>query len=86
MKYILRTDQPFRGVVQSFLNSSGLVEWTDGMTLDQYAQDRGFPVRVVDDAEFERLNETFLASQVSDPVEETKDAFDDALNCLPPCR
>ena len=86
MRYILRTDQPFRGVVQSFLTKEGLVEWTGGLTLDEYAKERGFPVRAVDDAEFDRLNDAFLASQISDPVEETGDAYNYALECLPPCR
>ena len=86
MQYIIRTDQPFSGSVQSVLSAAGIVAYTDGLTLEQYAQERGFPVRAIDEAELDAMLSTYGDGLVTEPTEETLDAFEDALNVMPPSR
>ena len=86
MQYIVRSDTPFRGIIQSCLLDNGTVADTEGLTPDQSAAERGFPVRTVDDAELDAMTNAYVASLITDPVEETEADFDDALNVLPPCK
>lgn len=86
MKYLLRTDEPFRGHVQSVLKPDGTVAYTDGLTVEQYQAARGFPVRVIEDEELDALIEAHTASLITEPREITEEEWHDALNVLPPCR
>jgi hypothetical protein len=86
MRYIVRTDTPFLGHVQSHLLDNGTVADTDGLTPDQYAGLRGFPVRTVDDAELDVMTENYINSLITGPVEETAADYDRALNVLPPAK
>ena len=85
-RYIIRTDKPFLGSVQSILNADGTVEWSGGLTLEQYVEARGFPVRVVDRAELETMIADYEAGQVTVPESITEDQWTYALNVLPPSR
>lgn len=86
MKFVIRSDEPFRGSVQSVLTPEGKVAYTEGLTVEEYAKDRGFPVRVVDEPELDAMIAAYIDSRVTDPVEETKEQFWEALECLPPSR
>lgn len=85
-RYIIRTDEPFRGSVQSLLQPDGTVELSGGLTVEQYVEARGFPVRAIDRAELEALIAEFEASQITEPEEIDAERFHYALNVLPPCR
>ncbi|NCA72567.1 MAG: hypothetical protein EOM91_21410, partial [Sphingobacteriia bacterium] len=85
-RYIIRTDEPFRGSVQSLLSPDGTVEWSGGLTVEQYIEERGFPVRVVDRAELEALIADYEAGQVTEPESITEDQWTYALGVLPPSR
>ena len=85
-RYIIRTDEPFKGYVQSVLNADGTVGYTKGLTLDQYAAELGAPLRVIDGAELDVLIAEYQAGQVTPPMEITEEAFHEALNVLPPSR
>lgn len=85
-RWLIRTDEPFRGHSQSFILPDGSVAYTDGLTPEQYAAERGFPVKVITDAELDELESEFTASQITEPAEETQAEFWDALEVLPPCR
>jgi len=86
-RYIIRTDAPFAGHVQSYIKPDGYVAYAEGnLTPEQYGLERGFPVRVVDDAELDAMLATWTAHQITAPVEETLADFTYALDCLPPCR
>ena len=84
--YILRTDRPFRGIAESLLLDDGTVAWSGGLTPDQYAKERGFPVEVVDNSEFGRRHKAYIESLVTAPRAETRTEFDYALGVLPPAR
>ena len=84
--YILRTDEPFKGSVQSVLLENGTVAYSDGQTLEQYQAERGFPTRLIDDAELSRMTAEYTQSMVSEPESITQERFDYALNVLPPSR
>lgn len=83
--WLIRADQPFR-CAQSFLLPDGTVAYTNGMTPEAYAADRGFPVRVITDAELDEMEEARLASLVTEPTEETEEQFNYALEVLPPSK
>lgn len=50
--WVVRTDAPFKGCAESVLRPDGTVAYSRGLTPDQYASERGFEVKIVDDAEF----------------------------------
>ena len=85
-RYIVRADKPFQGSVQSILNANGIVEWSGGLTFEQYQADRGFPVRVIDRPELESLIAEFEAGMVTEPTPITAEQWDYALGVLPPSR
>lgn len=85
MQYLIKEGEPFRGYVQSVLKPDGTVAYTDGMTVAEYAAERG-PVRVIGDEELNSLIEECTVSLVTDPTEETEEQFWYALEVLPPCR
>lgn len=86
MKFVIRTDIPFPGYAQSVLKEDGTVAWSDGMTLEQYAVARGFPVRVVDEDEMRTLVEEHADSRITAPEPITAEQWEDMLNVLPPSR
>ena len=86
MKYLIHADQPYTGSIQSILKADGTVGYTNGLTPAEYEAERGFKLKVLDDAEFHALNEAYLASLITAPVDETPEAFEDALCVLPPCK
>ena len=72
---------------RSTVKPDGFVAFADGdLTPEQYALDRGFPIRVVDDAELDEMLATWSEQQITAPREETHEDFTYALDCLPPCR
>ncbi len=85
MRWIVRTDEPFR-CAQSFLLDDGTIAYTKGLTVETYAADRGFPIRVVDDAELDALQAARLAGMVTAAAEETEDQYFYALEVLPPSK
>ena len=85
-RYIIRTDEPFRGHVQSVMNADGTVGYTKGQTLEQYAAELGAPLRIIDAAELDGMLAAFEASQITDPQPVTEAQFHAALNVLPPSR
>lgn len=86
MQFVIRADKPFSGSVQSVMTPAGKVAYTKGLSLDEYAAECGFPLRVVEDDEFDKLMAAYVASRVTQPVEITAEQYDDMLNVLPPCR
>ena len=86
MQYLVRTDQPFRGSVQSVVLENGTVAYSDGQTVAEYIADRGGNLRVVTEAELFELVQAYEASLVTEPRQITAEQWDDALNVLPPCR
>ncbi len=85
-RYIIRADRAFLGSVQSILLPDGTVEWSGGLTLEQYVEERGFPVRVVDRSELETMIADYEAGQVTEPESITEDQWTYALGVLPPSR
>jgi hypothetical protein len=86
MNWLIRADQPFKGHAQSFLTAEGKVAYTKGLTPDEYAAERGFPVRVITDAEMDKLIEDHAASMITDPERITYERYWDYLECLPPSK
>lgn len=85
-QFVLRADEPFRGSAQSLMLSDGTVAYSNGLSPEQYAQDRGFPIRIVGEAEFGRMLKAYHDTLVTAPAPESLDEFDHALGVLPPCR
>lgn len=86
MRYVIRDDIPFQGSVHSVLTPDGLVAWSGGLTLEQYAAERGFPVRVVEEDEIDALVKTYTDGLVQAPREISEQDYEQALGVLPPCR
>jgi hypothetical protein len=86
MKWIIRTDEPFRGHCQSFLTEDGFVAYTDRQTVEQYEAERGFKVRVIDDQEFDQMLAEHSKTLKTEPKEISEDDWYEALECLPPSR
>lgn len=84
--YIIRDNEPFQGHCLSVLLASGKVAYSDGLTFDEFQEREGVPLRKLTEDEFFQLNDEFVASCCTDPVEITAEEYDDALNCLPPGR
>lgn len=85
MQYIIRKDEPFQGHVQSIVNPDGTIAYCAGLTLETYEAERGFPIRVIDDAELDQLTAEHLRGLVSDPAPITQERFWEMLEVLPPC-
>tara|TARA_Y100000310_G_scaffold43727_1_gene40755 strand:- start:130 stop:552 length:423 start_codon:yes stop_codon:yes gene_type:complete len=86
MKWIIRADTPYRGNVLSLMRPNGTVEFTNGLTLAGYEKARGYPMRLIDDAELAALDAAYTADRVTAPLEIEADRFDEMLNVLPPSR
>lgn len=86
LRWVIRTDEPFRGHTQSFLMPDGTVAYTQGQTPEEYAAERGYEIKIVSDAELDAMLKTFHDSMCNAPEVETEDAYFDALNVLPPMR
>lgn len=85
-QFVLRADEPFRGSAQSLMMSDGTIAYSNGLSPEQYAQDRGFPIRIVGEAEFGRMLTAYHETLVTAPAPESLDEFEHALGVLPPCR
>ena len=86
MQWIIRTDQPYQGHAQSFLNGDGTVAFTDGLSVAEYMAERGFTVKVINDHDVSVLDAKQLDGLITDPQPITEQRFQDMLNVLPPCR
>jgi len=86
LRYVLRTDVPFRGSVQSCLSDDGTVMYSGGLTVEQYTAERGFPVRIIDEAELTEMLDAFHATLKTAPKPITEKQWRHALEVLPPCR
>ena len=86
MRFVIRTDEPFRGHCQSVLLDDNTVAWTDGLTVEQYQEARGFPVRIIEESEMKQLEHAYVASLTTRPVRETLEQYNYALDVLPPSR
>lgn len=86
MKFVLRTDKPFRGNAQSVLTDDGLVAWSGGLTPAEYERERGYKIRIVDEDEMAELIRVYVDGQVTPWTPETHEAWDYALEVLPPSR
>lgn len=82
--YIIRADQPFTGTAQSLVLEGGTVAWSDGLTPEAYAEERGFPIEILDEAEFTRRYNLYVETLRSEPRAETVADHDYALGVLPP--
>jgi hypothetical protein len=86
MQWIIKTDEPFRGHVQSTVNDDGIVDYTKGQTFEQYAAEHGGNVKIISDAELDDLLENHYASLVTKPKRITRARYWEMLEVLPPCR
>ena len=85
-QFIIRADQPFRGVSQSILLEDGTVAYTGGQSLEEYQAARGYPVKLVTPKELDQLMAKFAADMVTEPKAIREEDWWYALECLPPCR
>jgi hypothetical protein len=86
MKWIIRTDEPFRGHVQSHLLENGTVAYSTGLSPEQYQEARGFPIRIIENDELDAMMARHIDALVTDPREETREQYWYALECLPPSK
>lgn len=85
-QYIIKTDAPFAGYVQSALCEDGSVMYTEYASFEAYCEANGPNHRLIDDEELDGLIAAHLESLITEPKEETEEQFSDALDVLPPCR
>ena len=86
MQYIIDTSAPFRGICQSIIDNNGIVAYTGGQTFDEYLAEHGDRFRLVSEREFDGMLEVYYSTLITEPSEQTKSAFLNALECLPPER
>lgn len=84
--WIIDDSKPYRGSVESYLLPNETVAYSGGQTFDQYNAEHGGQLKLINGAEFDKLRETFTASMITAPRLIDVDTWDEALNCLPPCR
>jgi hypothetical protein len=85
MRYLVPVGVPFSGHAQNILLDDGTVAWPRGVSLAEYEAQNG-KMNVLTEADLEVLLELYTDSLIADPTEETAEAFDYALGCLPPAR
>lgn len=89
LQWIIRTDEPFRGVSQSFTykqeDGTELVAYT-GLTLEEYAKARDYPFKLISGDELDALILDFEKSIITPWIETTEETYDYALEVLPPCK
>lgn len=86
MRYLIRADQPFTGSCISFLLDNGTVAYTGGMSLADYERERGVKLRAIDNEEYDKLYQEYIASRITKAVRVSKKKWHEALNVLPPAR
>lgn len=86
MKYIIRTDEPFRGVCENvYYEGKDYVPYTK-MNLQEYFESHDNKLRLVDEDEFQDMMKDYLDSRKTLPKEITEENYWDALEVLPPCK
>jgi hypothetical protein len=85
--YILRTDEPFRGHVQSHLLDDGTVAYS-GKTFEEYNAEKGGVMKIISEEELDELLAKFHKETYTDvPWKRiTEERWWDLLECLPPRR
>jgi len=86
MQFIIRADQPYKGSVLSVMLPDGTVAYTDGLTLEEYADKCAHPIKAISENEWERLDNAFESNLKTKPTEITEERFDEMLSILPPSR
>ena len=86
MRFIIRTDEPFKGVSQSILLDDWTVAYTGGLSWDAYKANHGGNVRIVSAEQLDAMTDAYNATLITDPEPITEAQFWDALEVLPPCR
>ena len=86
MQYLIRTDEPFCGHCESVLNKDGTVGYTNGLTIEQYEQEQGYKLKVLSEAEFNKLYEAWERKLITKPKRITKERYWEMLVILPPSR
>ena len=84
--WLVHASEPFRGSTQSYLLPSGTVAYSGGQSFEDYNAERGGQFKLITDGQLDALLADFHGSMITDPEPITAEQFDDALNCLPPCR
>lgn len=89
LNWIIRTDEPFRGISQSFTYKAddGIerVAYT-GLTLDEYRQERDYPFELITGEELDKRMKEFEQSLITEPTEIEEGDYWYALEVLPPMR
>ena len=85
-QYIIKTDVPFSGHVQSALCEDGSVMYTEYASFEAYCEANGQNHRLVSTEELDKLIAAHLESLITEPKEETEEQFLDALDVLIPRR
>ena len=90
MRYLVPYGTPFRGSVRSVLQDDGTVAYSGGMTsgrmtLAEYEALYG-KMNVLTEAQLDDLMTIYTESLITEPTEETAEAWDYALGVLPPAK
>ena len=86
MQYIIDTDKPFTGSVQSVIKDDGTVAYSDGLTFLEYNACHGGTMRLIERAELDAMVAGWNASLVTNPEPVSEEDYCEALYCLPPSR
>ena len=87
MKTLHCVELPFQGYI-NFSTDNNIVncQGIDPMTTEEYIELRGDNFKFVTDHELDILFNEHYKSFISDPVEITRERYEDMLEVMPPCR
>jgi len=91
MKYIINTNEAFKGTCINAITNYPIVDYTEGKKWEDYKKDKEeadptIKLELIDTKQFDEKLETYYKSLVSEWSEVDEDRYMDALECLPPMK
>lgn len=92
--YLVEKGKPFKGSIVSAMTDGKTVDYSghlyrgqkENLTLAEYEDETGKEYEVLTDLQADKLFEEFEFGLITAPEVITEEAWDDALEVLPPCR
>ena len=84
--FVVKKNMPYNGSVQSTISDGIHVDYSGGLTLEEYSQKKGVEFEAIRWEELQPRMETFYQSLITEPDEIDEDTYVDMLEVLPPCR
>jgi len=86
MLFLVEKNVPFNGSIQASISNGLTVDYTNGLTLEEYCEKKGKEYEAISWDGLKNRMDAFHESLVTEPEEISEDEYIEMLDVLPPCR